>query len=269
VFVSRGVVQLSAYIDAMLASPLPDGAVAALTNAQTIYLLPVSLFGMAVSASELPEMSREAVPAMLRSRLKNGLRRIAFLVIPSAVAFAALGDQIVGGIYRTGRFTAADTVYVWGILAGSAVGLLASTQGRLYSSAFYAVKDTRTPLRFAVIRVALTTVLGYLAALQLPRLLGFDPRWGVAGLTASAGVAGWVEFFLLRRGLAAKIGAEPVEGRYLLRLWVAAVAAAGAGWAIKLRWPIEQPQLSAATTLVPFALVYLLIAGPRQLLKER
>jgi putative peptidoglycan lipid II flippase len=269
VFVSRGVVQLSAYIDTMLATPLPDGAVAALTNAQTIYLLPVSLFGMAVSASELPEMSRDAVPAVLRSRLKSGLRRIAFLVIPSAVAFLALGDQIVAAIYRTGRFTAADATYVWGILAGSAVGLLASTQGRLYSSAFYALKDTRTPLRFAVIRVALTTVLGYVAALQLPHLLGFDARWGVAGLTASAGVAGWVEFFLLRRSLTAKIGAEPVEALYLFRLWIAAAVAAGVAWVIKMKWPVEQAQLSAVTTLVPFALVYLLIAGPRQLLKAR
>jgi putative peptidoglycan lipid II flippase len=105
-----------------------------------------------------------------------------------------------------------------------------------------------------------------LAALQLPHLLGFDARWGVAGLTASAGVAGWVEFFLLRRGLAAKIGAEPVGGFFLLRLWVAAVLAAGAAWVIKLTWPVEQAQLSAVTTLVPFALVYLLIAGPRKLL---
>ncbi len=53
-------------------------------------------------------------------------------------------------------------MYVWGILAGSAVGLLASTLGRLYSSTYYALRDTRTPLRFAILRVALTTLLGYL-----------------------------------------------------------------------------------------------------------
>jgi peptidoglycan biosynthesis protein MviN/MurJ (putative lipid II flippase) len=75
-----------------------------------------------------------------------------------------------------------------------------------------------------------------------------------------------VEFFLLRRALAAKIGAEPIGALYLLRLWVAAALAAGAAWAIKLTWPVEQAQLSAVTTLVPFALVYLLIAGPRKLL---
>ena len=92
-------------------------------------------------------------------------------------------------------------MYVWGILAGSAVGLLASTMGRLYASTYYALHDTRTPLRFAVLRVALTIGLGYLFALPLPRALGVEPRWGAAGLTASAGIAGWVEFLLLRRAL--------------------------------------------------------------------
>ncbi len=62
----------------------------------------------------------------------------------------------------------ADSLYVWGIVAGSAVGLLASTLGRLYSSTYYALRDTRTPLRFALVRVVLTTGLGYLCALPLP-----------------------------------------------------------------------------------------------------
>ncbi len=164
---------------------------------------------MSVSASELPEMSsavgeHDEIAAKLRGRLVSGLRRIAFFVIPSVVAFIALGDIVSAAIYqsRSGQFTHDDAVYVWGILAGSGVGLLASTQGRLYSSAFYALKDTRTPLVFAVIRVALTTVLGYVAAIHLPRWLGVDPKWGVAGLTASAGISGWIEFLLLRRSLA-------------------------------------------------------------------
>src|SRR5205085_1519533 len=115
----------------------------------------------------------------------DGLRRIAFFVVPSAVAFLALGDVIAAALLQTGRFRHVDAVYVWGILAGSAVGLLASTLGRLYSSAFYALRDTRTPLRFALVRVALTSALGYLFALPLPRWLGIPPMWGAAGLTAS------------------------------------------------------------------------------------
>ena len=79
VFVGRGVVQISAYVDTLLASWLPMGAVSALSYAQILYLLPVSLFGMSVSASELPHMSgtlgsEEEVAAVLRRRLNSGLR---------------------------------------------------------------------------------------------------------------------------------------------------------------------------------------------------
>jgi putative peptidoglycan lipid II flippase len=173
------------------------------------------------------------------------------------VAFLALGDVVAGAIYQTGRFTHADAVYVWSILAGSAVGLVASTVGRLYSSAYYALRDTRTPLRFAVIRVTLTTALGYLFALPLPRALGIDPRWGVAGLTASAGIAAWVEFTLLRRGMARRIGRVETAGGYFIKLWAAAVAAAAVAWAIRLGLHPHRPLIAAVMLLVPYAAVYL------------
>jgi len=233
VFISRGVVQISAYIDAFLASWLPTGAVSALAYAQTLYTLPVSLFGMSVSAAELPVMSgavgdANEVASLLRTRLNNGLRQITFLVVPSVVGFLTLGDVIVAAIYQSGRFVHADVIYVWGILAGSTVGLLASTLGRLYSSGFYALRDTRTPLRFAIVRVVLTTALGYLAALPLPRLLGIEPRWGVAGLTISAGIASWVEFTLLQRALRRRTGHVGLPISFLIQVWIAALLAAAA-----------------------------------------
>jgi putative peptidoglycan lipid II flippase len=234
VFISRGVVQISAYVDALLASLLPTGAVAALAYAQTLYTLPVSLFGMSVSAAELPAMSSAVgsaseISEALRARLNAGLRQITFFVLPSVAAFLILGDVIVSAIYQTGRFVHDDVIYVWGILAGSTVGLLASTLGRLYSSTYYALRDTRTPLHFAILRVILTTVLGYLAAIPLPHLLGIEPRWGVAGLTISAGVSSWVEFTLLRRSLNARIGSSGLPIEYLLKAWVVALLAAGSG----------------------------------------
>src|SRR5687768_13245593 len=147
VFVSRGVIQISAFIDVVIASLLPQGAAAAVTYAQSLYTLPVSLFGMSVSAAELPAMSSalgtgDEVSVELRKRLDGGLRRIAFFIVPSIVAFLALGDVIVAVLYQGGQFNYEATLYVWGILAGSTVGLLASTLGRLYSSTYYALHDT-------------------------------------------------------------------------------------------------------------------------------
>ncbi|MES1255998.1 MAG: murein biosynthesis integral membrane protein MurJ [Acidobacteriota bacterium] len=262
VLVSRGVVQVSAYVDTLLASLLPTGAVAGLLNAQTLYTLPVSLFGMSVSAAELPAMASavgngDDVGTMLRVRLGSGLRQIAFFVVPSAVAFLALGDVVAAGLLQTGRFRHEDALRVWAILAGSAVGLLASTLGRLYASTYYALRDTRTPLRYALVRVGLTTVLGYVCAIPLPRALGIDPLWGAAGLTASAGVAGWVEMLMLRTSLNARIGRTGLPGDYVVKLWGAAAAGAAAGWAVKLVLPPLHPMAAAVAVLVPYGLVYL------------
>jgi putative peptidoglycan lipid II flippase len=261
VFIGRGVVQISANIDLWLASLLPTGAVAGLSYAQTLFLLPVSLFGMSVSAAELPAMSgtigdEKEVAEVLRGRLDAGLRQIAFFVLPSVVAFLVLGDVIVAAIYQTGRFTHADVIYVWGILAGATVGLLAQTLGRLYSSTYYALRDTRTPLRFAIVRVVLTTILGYLCAIQLPPMLGIEPRWGVAGLTISAGVASWVEFTLLRRTLNRRIGKSGLPAEYLVKLWAAALAGAAVGWTIHHFLRHLSPILLAVLALGAYGAIY-------------
>jgi putative peptidoglycan lipid II flippase len=265
VFVSRGIVQLSGYIDQFLASWLPVGSVALISYAQNLSVLPVSLFGMSVSAAELPAMSGlrgddADIAARLRGRLDAGLGRIAFLVVPSAMAMLALGDVLAGAIYRTGRFTAADARWVWAILAGSAVGLLASTLGRLYASAYYALRDTRTPLRYALVRVTLTTALGYTCAIPLPRLLGVDPRWGMAGLTASAGVAAWVEFALLRHTLGTRIGRTGVPRVRIASLWAASGVAAAAAWLARPWLPSEHPILLALIILPAYGAIYLAVA---------
>ncbi len=249
VVVGRGVVQLSAWLDNLLASLLSTGAVSALGYAQTISLLPVSLFGMSVAAAELPQMSRvigsdEEIFATLRKRMERGLRQIAFFVVPSVVAFIAIGNAIVAALYQGGAFRSDDTLFVWYILIGSTVGLLAVTLGRLYSSAFYALRDTRTPLRFAMLRVALTGALGWIFAIPLrpllidalrfahvplPMIQGSTKPLGAIALTATAGIAGWLEFLLLRRALGRRIGPIPLSRGYLARLWTSAIAAGAAG----------------------------------------
>jgi putative peptidoglycan lipid II flippase len=263
-FVGRGVVQLSAYVDAWLASYLGDGAVSSFTYAQAIYVLPISLFGMAISAAELPAMSRAVgttaeIGAYLRGRLSDGLDRIAYFIVPSAVALFALGDLIVHLLFQGGRFRQGETIWVWQILIGSTVGILASTMGRLYSSTFYAMRDTKTPLRYAVVRVILTTVLGYLFALVLPGWLGLDRKLGAAGLTASAGLAGWVEFYLLRREMDKRIGRTRLIPSRMARLWGAAFVGAAVPWAYKLITDRAAPILSAHENAVPSKLMALIL----------
>jgi putative peptidoglycan lipid II flippase len=246
VLVGRGVVQLSGYIDQVIASLLGTAAVSALSYAQTIYFLPISLFGMSVAAAELPQMSgavgnEEEVNANLRARVTRGLRQIAFFVVPSVAAFIFIGRALVAALYQTGEFRTDDTLYVWYILIGSTLGLLPVTLGRLYSSTFYALHDAKTPLRFAVIRVTLTAIFGLLfafplrplivealtlARMPIPQLREGTILFGAIGLSVSSGLAGWVEFLLLRRALARRVGPVKLEGSFLARVWLSALAAA-------------------------------------------
>lgn len=259
---TRGVVQVSAYVDTMIASLLGAGALATLTYAQAISLLPVSLFGMSIAASELPEMSgatgdEAEVHERLRTRLASGLRRIAYFVIPSAVAFVAFGGVLAAAVFQGGAFTRNDSQWVWGALAGSAVGLLASTMGRLYASASFALRDTRTPFRFASLRVVLAAVLGATLALGLPRWLDIDGRWGVAALTAASGCAGWVEFLLLRAAITRRIGAVRVAPSLLLRLWGSAMAAAAVGLGAVRLVQGQHPLVIGAVVCGAYGLAYL------------
>ena len=127
IMISRGAVQLTGYIDQFIASWLPQGAVTGLTNAQLLYTLPVSLFGISISAAELPALSgdasrhaglfdaeRAAALEPFRARMNASLRQLAFFIVPSAAAFAALGDIVAGVVLQTGRFRLEDSQYVWG-----------------------------------------------------------------------------------------------------------------------------------------------------------
>jgi putative peptidoglycan lipid II flippase len=228
---ARGVVQVSAWVDTAYASLIGERAVAALSYAQTIALLPVSLFGMAISAAELPEMSADAVKsheertAGLKARLQAGLERLAFFVVPSAVGFVAAGDLIAGALLESGAFTAADSRFAWYLLLGSGLALWAQTSGRLYSSAFYALKDTRTPLVFAAVRVGLGVALGYVAVRVLPGALGLPEHLGAVFITVTTGVTAWLEMALLRRALGRQVGGVPGVTRQLVRCGAAAGAA--------------------------------------------
>ncbi|HMD76409.1 MAG TPA: hypothetical protein VKG86_03435, partial [Terracidiphilus sp.] len=98
--------------------------------------------------------------------------------------------------------------------------------------------------------------LGYAMAIPLPPAIGLDPRWGVAGLTASAGIAGWVEFALLRRTLNRRIGQTGLALGYTARLWIAAISAAALGWGVRIAIGQRNPILAAALILPPYGTVY-------------
>ena len=266
----RGVAQVSAYLDLLLASFLAVGALAALRYAQVLYLLPVSLFGMSVAAAELPELSRigkEDVPA-LAQRLRRGLRQGLFLAVPTAVGYIALGYLLIGGLYRAGLFGTDGTWLCYGTLVAYSLGLLATTCSRLMQNAFWALGDTKKPAQIALVRLVISTLVAVPTMLFLDRfsvdvfltegtsLLYF----GAVGLAIGSAAAAWTEFSLLRRTLVRRVR-EPIMtwravGSMLLLAAIAALPALGL-WSLIAAW---SGLIKALLTVAVFAGAYLGLA---------
>ena len=209
--VGAGVAQLSGLIDTFLGSFTGEGGLASLGYAQLIQVLPISLFGVAVAAVSLPDLARDAAGAapneQLRTRIAIGFRRIAFFVVPSAFAFAALGPTIVGALFQTGRFDADDTMLVGGVLAAYGIGLLGQATVKLFASGFYALRDTRTPVQIAIVSLVVSAILSWI----LMR------RFGPAGIALGSSIGGTLNTVLHLRDLDRRIGTvlQPRDWRTL------------------------------------------------------
>ncbi len=290
VVTGRGVVQLSAYLDTFLASFLAVGALATLRYSQTLYVLPISLFGMSIAAAELPELSRMGLGdrKAVRTRLNAGLTRIAFFVLPTVLGFLVVGDLIVGALYQTGEFGETQVLQVWIVLAGYTLGLLASTSSRLLQSALYGLGDPKTPAVVAAVRVVASAALGAALMLQLDRvsisqaglqvvgdLPAFSPvdvdlrdadvaesinRLGAAGLSIAAGLMSWLEYGLLHRSLRKRIGTFRLGGHHLGRTLTAAGAAAVVAVVARLVLSGLHPLVSGPVAVLAIGGTYLATA---------
>ena len=195
-----GVAQLSGLVDTFLGSFTGEGGLASLGYAQLVQVLPISLFGVAVTAVALPDLARDAISEtaneQLRTRIATGFRRIAYFVLPSAFALAAFGPQIIGALFQTGRFDADDTMLVGGVLAAYGIGLLGQSTVKLFASGFYAMRDTRTPVRIAIISLVISGVLSW----------SFMRRLGPAGIALGSSIGGTLNTVLHLYDLDRRIG---------------------------------------------------------------
>ena len=231
----RGVVQISAYFDLVLASLLVTGAVAALMSAQVLYILPISLFAMSIAAAELPEMSRNTDSQHLSNRLNQGIKQTSFLMLLTSVIYMTIGDQIIGVIFQWGSFDRDDSIAVAATLAAYSLGIPAIGISRIYQSALYANGDTKTPAFSATLRVIISLIIGLLLMFPLDRLfisnsalekvpgsivgdwgplsqslrsLPENPHLGAVGLAVGSAIAAWAEMVFLARKTNKKVTPE-------------------------------------------------------------
>ena len=251
-FLGRGVVQISAYFDLVLASLLATGAVAALMSAQVLYILPISLFAMSIAAAELPEMSRNTDSQHLGNRLNQGIKQTSFLMLLTSVIYVTIGDQIIGVIFQWGSFDRDDSIVVAATLAAYSLGIPAIGVSRIYQSALYANGDTKTPAFSATLRVIISLIIGLLLMFPLDRLfisnsalekvpgsiagdwgplsqslrsLPENPHLGAVGLATGSAIAAWAEMLFLARKTNKKVTPESSPYSPMVKLLPATLSA--------------------------------------------
>lgn len=252
VVLGAGVAQISGLVDTQLGSLAGAGGVSSLGYAQLIQMLPISVFGVSVAAVSLPELSREAVGAtpndQLRERIAAGFRRISYFVVPASFLFAALGPVVVAALFQTGRFDAEDSAVVGGVLAAYGIGLMGQATVKLFASGFYALRDTRTPVKIAAFSVVLSSILAFV----------FMHRFGPAGIALGSSLGAWVNVVLHLRHLDRRIGTVMggTDWRAFGIALIASAAASGAGAMAAHAARALPPIPLAAVVLGIFGLIY-------------
>lgn len=193
--ISGGVTQLNIAIGTIIAS-LQPGAVSHLYYADRVYELPLGIVGIAVGIVLLPDVARQLRSGNTAGVMDSQNRSLEFamlLTVPAALALAAIPTDIVRVLFERGAFKASDTQVTASVLAMFALGLPAFVMIKVFSPAYYAREDTKTPMVYATISLTANTV-GSIALFFLLRHLGLMPQLGIAIATA---LGGWLNAYLL------------------------------------------------------------------------
>ena len=231
--IAGGVTQFNIVIGTVIAS-MQNGAVSYLYYADRVYELPLAIVGIAVGVVLLPDVSRHLKADNHTAVMDSQNRSFEFamlLTLPAAVALAVAPGAIVAGLFERGAFTTADTsatAYALGIFA---LGLPAFVMIKVFSPAYFAREDTKTPMIYATISLIANT-LGSIALFFVFRSYGLMPHLGIAVATTLGGWlnAGLLYATLVRRGY---FVADPRLKRTLPRIVLACLAMGVVLWFVE------------------------------------
>lgn len=252
------VAQISLLINTHIASRLAVGSVSWLNLADRLMELPTALLGVALGVVLLPQLSAaqargddDAYSAML----DWGLRLVALLALPCAVALIVFGQPMLAVLFHHGRFTANDVVQSAAPLMGYGVGLLGIVAVKVLAPGFYARQDIRTPVRIAIAVLVLTQLFN----------LVLVPWLAHSALTLSIGIGALINAGWLLRGLR-RLGVYRPSPGWTALVWRLMVANAAMGalllWlARRVDWIALQSDLplralAMAAALAAAAVVY-------------
>lgn len=228
--------QFNQFIGTLLASFLPGGSISWLYYADRLVQFPLGVFAIAISTAALPSLSKQAAEEDLEGfneTLNHALRLVFFITIPSMVGLIILRRPIIEILFERGAFDPFSTVMTAKALLFYALGLWAFSGIRVMVSAFYALQDTKTPVKIAAVSLITNFVLSLLLMGPLKH----------GGLALALSAASTVQFGLLILFLKNRIQALDLSGIFVSTgKCLAASLCMGAGiYYVQWKWwvPLE------------------------------
>lgn len=242
------VTQVNVFVGMVLASFLVEGSLAALQYAFRLVQFPIGVVGVAIGTAALPvmaaAMAREA-PEEMRRSLTESLRLGLFLALPAMAGLIAFRVPIIHVLLERGAFDRSATLLAADVLTGYAVGLGFYVSNRILAPAFYAMRDTRTP----VLTSMLSVTLNIAASLLLMGPLG---AMGLAMATAVASAGNCVALCLALRRRIGRMGLTAIGGGSA-RVALACLPLAAWGIASQAWWPVVTAPGALAKAALLFA----------------
>ena len=195
------VYQINILLGTLLASFLPVGSVSYLYYADRLVQFPLGVFGIAVSTAALPSLSRLAAKGEMDEfgkALSASLGLTLFIALPAAAGLIGLAQPVIALLFERGAFTAPDVAATAQALVAYSVGLPFIALARPLVAAFYALEDTRTPVRIAVACLAANVGLGVWLMQPLAHV----------GLAVAVSASSLLNFALLHVLLTRRLGAR-------------------------------------------------------------
>ncbi len=249
--IGAGAVQINIFIDTMIGSLLPAGSISHLYYAERLYQLPLGVVGVAVGTALLPALARHVRADDRPAAKKLEARAIEaslLLSLPAAIALMVAGQPIMIALFARGAFSPENAIQTAGALAAYSAGIPAYVLAKTLSTAFYAREDTKTPLKFSLITVALNTAfaLSFVGIFHL----------GIVGIAFATGITAWINVGMLARGLHRRglLGLDARLKFVLPRILLATGLMAAAVHAIQLPlsgwWAADIPHRGGALLLL-------------------
>lgn len=254
--VGAGVMQINLLVDIVLASGLEQGSISYLYYADRLNQLPLGIVGIAVGTALLPMMSRSFAANdhdEAQSLFNQAMLVCMMLAMPAATGLFVAGYPIIVTLFEHGAFDSHASIQTAKVLAAYAIGMPAYISAKVLSSAYWARQDTATPVKISMA----VTLFNILLSLWLIMVQG----WGVYGLAFATSLAGWVQFFALKKGLKDVEAASlyPSFPKNLMKIIAAcAVMAVGLYFALMPLAEIFQKEVSV---WLQFSMLMALVSG--------